>query len=61
VTVQNATLETPPAQPNGGGINSTMTVPLGTPLANGASVDVQFVMGVQQIGTFWFFFNVEAK
>jgi hypothetical protein len=61
VTVQNATLETPPAQPNGGGINSTMTVPLGTPLANGASVDVQFVTGVQQIGTFYFFLNVEAK
>ncbi len=63
VIVQGLTLETPPAQPNGGGINSTLasgTVTAGTPLANGASVNVQFLLGVQQGGSYRFFINVEA-
>jgi hypothetical protein len=60
ITVQGTTLETPPAQPNGGANNSTMTVTLGTPLAAGASVNVQFLLKVQQTGSFKFFFNIEA-
>jgi hypothetical protein len=36
------------------------TVTLGTPLAAGASINIQFVLGVQQTGSFKFFFNVEA-
>ncbi len=63
VTVQGTTLEQPPSQPNGGGFNSSMsagTVTLGTPLANGASVNVRFLIGIQQTGTFKFFINVEA-
>jgi hypothetical protein len=63
VTVQGTTLEQPPSQPNGGGFNSSMsagTVTLATPLANGASVDVRFLLGLQQTGSFKFFFNVEA-
>ena len=60
ITVQGTTLETPPAQPNGGANNSTFTVTLGTPLAAGASVNVQFLLGVQQTGSFKFFFNIEA-
>jgi endonuclease G len=62
-TVQGTTLEEPPAQPNGGARNSTLaagTVTLAAPLANGASVDLQFLLGVQQSGTFRFFLNVEA-
>ena len=62
-TVQGTTLETPPAQPNGGGFNgsySAGTVTLGTPLANGASINLQFLFGIQQTGTFKFFFNIEA-
>jgi hypothetical protein len=61
--VQGTTLETPPAQANGGGFNSTLsagTVALATPLASGASVNVQFLLGIQQTGTFKFFINVEA-
>jgi hypothetical protein len=61
--VQGTTLEQPPAQPNGGGFNSTLsvgTVSLAAPLANGASVNVQFLLGIQQTGTFKFFINVEA-
>jgi hypothetical protein len=63
VNVQGTTLEQPPSQPNGGGFNSTLsagTVTLGTPLANGASVDLRFLLGIQQTGNFKFFINVEA-
>jgi hypothetical protein len=63
VTVQGTTLEQPPSQPNGGGFNSSMsagTVTLATPLANSASVDIRFLLGIQQTGSFKFFINVEA-
>jgi hypothetical protein len=63
VTVNGTTLEQPPSQPNGGGFNSSMsdgTVTLATPLANGASVDVRFLLGIQQTGSFKFYFNIEA-
>jgi hypothetical protein len=63
VTVQGTTLEQPPSQPNGGGFNSTLsagTVTLATPLANGAAVDLRFLLGIQQTGTFKFFVIVEA-
>jgi hypothetical protein len=63
VSVQGTTLEQPPAQPNGGAFNgswSAGTVTLGTPLANGASINLQFLFGIQQTGTFKFFMNIEA-
>jgi hypothetical protein len=63
VNVQGTTLETPPSQPNGGGFNSTLsagTVTLGTPLANGASINLLFLMGIQQTGNFKLYVNVEA-
>jgi hypothetical protein len=62
VTVQGTTLEQPPSQPNGGGFNSSMssgTVTLATPLANGASLDTRFLLGIQQTGSFKFNVNVE--
>ena len=62
-TVQGTTLEEPPAQPNGGGLNATMaagTVTLAQPLANGQSIDLQFLLGIQTTGTYRFFLNVEA-
>lgn len=55
VAVQGTTLEQPPSQPNGGGFNSSLsasTVTLGTPLAPGASVNVQFLLGIQQTGCY---------
>jgi uncharacterized repeat protein (TIGR01451 family) len=55
VTVQGTTLETPPAQTNGGGVNSTLgvgTITLATPLASGASVNLQLLFGVQQEGDY---------
>jgi len=63
VTVQGTTLEQPPSQPNGGGFNSTLsagTVTLATPLANGASIDVRFLLGIQDTGSFRFYVNIEA-
>jgi hypothetical protein len=50
-------------QPEGGGINSTLSVPsitLSTPLAPGASLNVEFRLGVMTNGNFRFFVNVEA-
>ena len=63
VTVQGLTLEQPPNQTMGGGYNSTLsvgTVSVGTPLANGASVNVQILLGLQQTGNFRFLIIVEA-
>jgi hypothetical protein len=61
VTAQATVLETPPAQPNGGGYNSTVSVTLPGPgLANNASIDVNFALGVVQGGTFRFYIIVEA-
>jgi hypothetical protein len=63
VNVQGVTLEQPPSQPNGGGFNSSLsagTVTLGTPLANGASINLRFLLGIQQTGSFKIYVNVEA-
>ena len=63
VTVQGTTLEQPPNQPSGGGQNSSLSagiITLATPLANGASVNVQLLLGVQQSGFFRYLIIVEA-
>jgi hypothetical protein len=63
VTVLGTTLETPPAQAAGGALNSTLsagTVTLPQPLAPGASLNLQLLLGVQNPGSFKFFFNIEA-
>ncbi len=63
VTVQGTTLEQPPGQPNGGGFNSSLSVgivTLATPLPPGDTIDIRFLLGIQQTGTFRFYVNVEA-
>jgi hypothetical protein len=63
ITVQGSTLEQPPSQPNGGGFNSSLsagTVTLATPLGNGASINLHFLMGLQQTGSFKLYLNIEA-
>ncbi|HYG09495.1 MAG TPA: hypothetical protein VD835_05945 [Pyrinomonadaceae bacterium] len=61
VTVTGLTVEQAPAPPGGGGLNSTLTVVLpGGMLAPGNTIDVQFLLGVQQQGSFRFLVNVEA-
>jgi hypothetical protein len=64
VTVKGTTLEQPPGQPNGGGFNSSMGVNLSTlpglDIDPGQSIDVRFLLGIQQTGSFKFYINVEA-
>ncbi|MEP6635386.1 MAG: DNA/RNA non-specific endonuclease [Acidobacteriota bacterium] len=63
VTVQGLTLDTPPTQNLGGGVHSTVSagaITLGSPIGVGASVNVQFTLGVVQGGSFRFLVNVEA-
>jgi hypothetical protein len=63
VTVQGTTLEVPPLQPQSGGFNSSLsadTITLIVPLAPGASINLHFLLGVQQSGSFKFFLNIEA-
>ena len=63
VTVRGTTLEQPPSQPNGGGFNSSMsadTVTLTNPLPPGTSINVRFLLGIQQTGSFRFIVNIEA-
>jgi predicted extracellular nuclease len=61
LTVRGVVVEQPPTQPNGGGVNSTLTIALpGGALSPGQSIDLHFLLGVQQSGNFRFFVNVEA-
>ncbi|MFL6211960.1 MAG: Calx-beta domain-containing protein [Pyrinomonadaceae bacterium] len=61
VLVKGTTIEGPPAQTLGGGLNTSLVVALpGGALAPNASVNVQFVLGVQASGRFRFLVNVEA-
>ena len=63
VTVFGTTVEQPPNQPMGGSLNSsfgTGVITLGTPLAPGQSVNLQFLLGIKATGSFKFFFNIEA-
>ncbi|MGB8507584.1 MAG: lamin tail domain-containing protein [Pyrinomonadaceae bacterium] len=66
VTVEGTTVETVPAQPNGGGLNSAAGRSLvagtiiNTPITAGQTVNVQFVLGVQTTGNFRFYVNIEA-
>jgi glucose/arabinose dehydrogenase len=62
-TVRGTSPEEPPAQALGGGLNSTLSVGAITPaspLAPGASVNVQFRFGVGREGVFRFAFVIEA-
>lgn len=54
VLVHGTTLEQPPNSPNGTAFNGSLSagsVTQATPLANGASIDVRFLLGIQQTGT----------
>jgi hypothetical protein len=61
LTVKGTTLQQPPAQAIGGGMNSSATVALPNGgLAPGATLDVQFLLSVVQSGNFRFFVSIEA-
>lgn len=58
--VKGTTLEEPPTQTVGGGWNASWSAALPTPLAAGASINVQFLFGVQVGGTFSVLIQTEA-
>lgn len=61
--VQGITLEQPATQTNGGGFNSTFavgTITAAQPIAAGATVNVEFKLGVVRKGKYRIFFNIEA-
>ncbi|HVG38553.1 MAG TPA: hypothetical protein VM870_04660 [Pyrinomonadaceae bacterium] len=63
VNLSALALQTPPTQPVGGGVNSSVGVTAITttvPLAAGASIDLEFTLGVMRDGPFRFIVNVEA-
>jgi hypothetical protein len=63
LTVKRTILEQPPTQAMGGGLNSALNafdVSVGSSLANGASIDLQMLLGVAQGGGFRFFITIEA-
>jgi hypothetical protein len=70
VTVEGTSIETPPTQGSGGGINTSLgrslvsgmiiNTPIPASPAPGSTINVQFTLGVVQGGTFRFYINVEA-
>ncbi len=63
LSVTGLTREEPPTQFQGGGLNTSLsvgTITLAQPLLPGNTIDIQFLLGVQQTGTYRFFVNVEA-
>lgn len=64
VTVRGLTLEEPPTQPIGGGLNASVSadfITFGSPLLPGDSVNVVFKLGVMRAGTFRFYVAIEAQ
>jgi hypothetical protein len=60
VPVSGTQAEQPPNQPLGGGVNSSIVLMTPVQIASGATVNVEFNLGVQQNGFFRFLVNVEA-
>jgi hypothetical protein len=63
IVVNGLTLEQVPTQARGGGLNSSLaagTVTVGTPIAVGSSINVNFLLGVATGGSYRFFIIVEA-
>ena len=64
VPVRGLTLEQPPVQENCGGFNSSLSansITLQTPLAPGASINVEFKLGIMRPGAFRLLVNFEAQ
>lgn len=62
-TVRGTTLEQPPTQANGGGLNSSMSagaITLAAPLNPNGSIDLRFLFGVQQQGKYNFCAVIET-
>ena len=63
VTISGTTVEQPPVQVRGGGINTTLSVGsvfVGAPLAAGASINIRVVFGVMKKGSYSVSFTPEV-
>jgi len=61
IQITGTTLESPSDAVNGGGLNSSLVVPIpGGSLAPGASINVRLLLGVVQVGVYRFYVNLEA-
>jgi CSLREA domain-containing protein len=63
LTLEELTADNRPSQPKGGAWNSTLaagTIKLDAPLGPGHSRNFEFLLGVEQPGSYRFFVNVEA-
>ncbi len=61
-SVKGITLDAPPSAASGGGVGSSLTVPLGAAgLAPGESVNVAIVLRIERTGSFSFGYNAEAN
>jgi subtilisin-like proprotein convertase family protein len=60
LTLRGTLVETPPAQAQGGGLNTSAVINLPGAIQPNVSVDVRFLLGVQAGGRFRFLINVEA-
>jgi hypothetical protein len=61
VTVQNLSVAAPATASPGGGLDTTLTIPLpGGSLAPGASVSVALSLAVDRHGPFWFGYDLDA-
>ena len=60
VSVSNLSVDTPTSGTTGGGLNSTLSVPLPSGLAAGASINVSFTFAVDTPGYFWFGYDIDA-
>ena len=61
LTVQNLSVNPPATASPGGGLATTMSIPLGTGgLAPGASVSIALTFAVDHGGTYWFGYDVDA-
>jgi hypothetical protein len=61
--LRGLTLDAPSTTENGGGLNATISagvVTLASPIGPNASINIRFLLGVQQLGNYRFLVNVEA-
>ncbi len=60
VTVQNLSVDPPASASPGGGLDTTLTIPLPGGLAPGASVSIALTFAVDHGGTYWFGYDTDA-
>jgi large repetitive protein len=60
VTVQNLSVDPPASASPGGGLGTTLTIPLSGGLAPGATVSIALTFAVDHGGTYWFGYDIDA-